>query len=511
VKLEKEELLLNRGLGWRAALCWMGIAIAAILVLYRDAALSMAALWASSDTYAHGYVIAPISFILVWMKRRQIAALAPAPDYLGFLALAACGLAWLVAEAGQVQVVQQYAMSAMIPAVVLAVAGRRVAWAAAFPLAFLLLAVPFGEAFLPRLMDWTADFAVAALRLTGIPVYREGTYFAIPSGQWSVVEACSGLRYLIASVTVGALYAYLTYSKWWKRALFFGLSIAVPIFANFLRAYMIVMIGHLSSMKLAVGVDHFIYGWVFFGLVIGLLFWAGSFWRDAPASSQKGPTFYQTKPASAAALAAAALGVAALSAAWPLYATYLDRTDETPVRLGMLRESSGWSLEPQPAAGWRPHYGGAADSTLAVYRKGEHRVAVYLALYRNQRQGAELVSSQNVVAGKAGSGWASLGESYHSEDAFTLRQTRVRSASGRLLVWDWYRIAGRDLSNPYLAKALLARDKLLGRGDDSAAVVLAAPYEGRPDAAAETLRLFVREMLPAIDAALGPAAQRTPG
>lgn len=511
MKLEKEELLLNRGLGWRAALCWMGIAIAAILALYRDAALSMAALWASSDTYAHGYVIAPISLILIWMKRRQIAALAPAPDYLGFLALAACGFGWLVAEAGQVQVVQQYALTAMIPAAVLALAGRRVAWAAAFPLAFLLLAVPFGEAFLPRLMDWTADFTVAALRLTGIPVFREGTSFSIPSGQWSVVEACSGLRYLIASITVGALYAYLTYRRWWKRALFFGLSIAVPIFANFLRAYMIVMIGHLSSMKLAVGVDHLIYGWVFFGVVIGLLFWLGSFWRDAPAPSPRGPAFYRTRPAGAAALAAAALGVAALAAAWPLYAIYLDRADDTPVLLATPQGSSGWSLEAQPAAGWRPYYGGAAASTLAVYRKGERSVGVYLAVYHNQRQGAELVSSQNAVAGKAGSGWARLGESYRSENAFTLRQTRVRSASGRLLVWDWYRIAGRDLSNPYLAKALLARDKLLGRGDDSAAIVLAAPYEGRSDGAAETLRLFMREMGPAIDAALSPAAQGNPG
>jgi exosortase len=89
----------------------------------------------------------------------------------------------------------------------------------------LLFAVPFGEAFRPRLMDWTADSTVGALRLTGIPVYREGRYFAIPTGHWSVVEACSGLRYLIASITVGALYAYLTYQRWWKRVACVAFSI----------------------------------------------------------------------------------------------------------------------------------------------------------------------------------------------------------------------------------------------------------------------------------------------
>jgi EpsI family protein len=108
-----------------------------------------------------------------------------------------------------------------------------------------------------------------------------------------------------------------------------------------------------------------------------------------------------------------------------------------------------------------------------------------------------------------------MSESLRSEDlpsgTVELRQTRLASPGGRLLVWDWYRIAGYDLSNPYLAKALLARDKLLGRGDDSAAIVLAAPYDTRPETAADTLRVFAREMLPAIDNALRLAAQKGSG
>ena len=65
--------------------------------------------------------------------------------------------------------------------------------------------------------------------------------------------------------------------------LFVALSVIVPIIANGMRAYMIVMIAHLSDMKLALGVDHLIYGWVFFGIVMLLLFWIGSFWREIPA------------------------------------------------------------------------------------------------------------------------------------------------------------------------------------------------------------------------------------
>jgi exosortase len=112
-------------------------------------------------------------------------------------------------------------------------------------------------------MQWTADATVFGLRLSGIPVYHEGQHLVIPSGSWAVVEACSGVRYLIASLTVGTLFAYLTYQSLKRRLIFVALSIIVPVIANWARAYMIVMLGHLSGNKLAVGVDHLIYGWVF--------------------------------------------------------------------------------------------------------------------------------------------------------------------------------------------------------------------------------------------------------
>jgi exosortase/archaeosortase family protein len=124
------------------------------------------------------------------------------------------------------------------------------------------------------------DFTIAALQATGIPVYREGLNFVIPSGSWSVVEACSGVRYLIASFMVGTLFAYLNYNSWKRRAGFMLISIVVPIVANWLRAYMIVMIGHLSGNTLAVGVDHLIYGWVFFGVVIMIMFMIGARWSE---------------------------------------------------------------------------------------------------------------------------------------------------------------------------------------------------------------------------------------
>lgn len=502
--------------GWRTALPLLVFAVVAILAIYWQTAESIEAIWSRSETFAHGYLIIPISLWLIWTKRKEVARLAPSPDYLGLVLLAGLGLAWLAAAAGQVQVVQQYAMVAMIPTVVIVVAGRHVARSLAFPLGFLLLGVPVGEALIPPLMDWTADFTVTALRLSGIPVFREGMFFTIPSGQWSVVEGCSGLRYLIASITVGTLFAYLSYQKLGKRLLFVALSVLVPIIANGMRAYMIVMIAHLSDMKLALGIDHLIYGWLFFGLVMLLLFWIGSFWRDPePDTSTEGAVLSPKRmPAPRGAIAGAAVAAVVLAGAWPLYAAHLDRSSASVAapRLSPPVPAQGWSIESASATDWRPRYDGTSASVFQTYRKGDRVVMLYIGFYPQQRRGAELVTSTNVMVVQKHPVWANVGESHRKEDlgkgSLTLRETRLRATGQRLLIWDFFHISGHELTNPYLAKLLLSRNKLFDRGDAGAAIIIAVPYDNEPEAAADTLREFARAMAPSIDAALAQVENR---
>jgi EpsI family protein len=102
--------------------------------------------------------------------------------------------------------------------------------------------------------------------------------------------------------------------------------------------------------------------------------------------------------------------------------------------------------------------------------------------------------------------WNNLSESLKKEalgsETLDVRETRLRSPQQRLLVWDWFRIAEHDLVNPYLAKWMLAWEKLTHRGDDGTAIILATPYDDHSEPPAATLREFVLDMKPSIDAAL---------
>ena len=254
--------------------------IALQVLVYGSTYLSMAQIWWRSETFSHGFLIFPIAAWLVWRNRAELARLPLAPDLRALLPLLALALGWAVARSVDVLVVEQFAVVFMLPVLVWLCLGLRAVWALAFPLAFILLAVPVGEFLIYPMMEFTAAFTVNAVRLTGIPVFWDGMFFTLPSGTWNIVEGCSGVRYIIASVTLGVLYAYLTYYSYWRRAAFILAACLVPVIANGMRAFIIVMLGHFSGMKIATGVDHLIYGWVWFGIVMFFLFWVGGFFRD---------------------------------------------------------------------------------------------------------------------------------------------------------------------------------------------------------------------------------------
>ncbi|TAN79300.1 MAG: EpsI family protein, partial [Gallionella sp.] len=380
---------------------------------------------------------------------------------------------------------------------------------------FTLLAVPFGEIFIRPLIDFTADFTVLALQLTGIPVFREGSHFAIPSGNWSVVEACSGLRYLIASFTLGCLYAYLIYRSRLRQLIFIALAIIVPIIANGLRAYMIVMIGHFSNMQLAVGVDHLIYGWVFFGLVMLALFWVGSRWReDSPvaAENKKAPMPAAVPATAAPPLKAAGFAAAALALAWasPAYLHHLERQafNPAPVILSLPQTIGPWTASP-PVAGLKPIFPGAAATAMREYRNGDQVVGVYIAFFRNQHQGAKAVTSLNILADEKIGEWIMTGESTRNlggaKEPGSVRQNRLLWGNRQLLAWQWYWIGDTQTANPYRAKWLQAKQHLMGEGDDSADMVVFAPYDARPDEIAAAMENFIARASPAIRQSLEQA------
>ncbi|MDO8770444.1 MAG: exosortase A [Burkholderiaceae bacterium] len=475
---------------WGQALPALTLLVAWTLFLYRDTGIAMVTIWARSETFTHAFLVPPMVLWLIWRQRHAIAMQTPQPAIGAFVLIACAAFVWLLGDLAAVNAVTQLAFVALLVMAVPAVLGWPVARLIIFPLGFLFFAVPIGEFLMPQLMEWTANFTILALRLSGIPVYREGLQFVIPSGNWSVVEACSGVRYLIASLTVGTLFAYLNYQSSKRRILFVLVSIVVSVVANWMRAYLIVMLGHFSGNKLAAGVDHLIYGWLFFGVVIMLMFIIGARWAEPEkVAGGSGSGFpVQNHTMTAAKLWTSTVCFAALVALPHIALWATDRGEAAdPVTFTVPKAlATSWLAVSPGVADFKPAFQNPSAEMNNSYASQGRTVGLYLGYYRHQDYSRKLVSSNNVLVTSKDRQWAQVASSSRpftmGDKPISVRTAELRGAAlaaqgnpSRLVVWQVYWINGNLTSSDYLAKATSTFYRLMGRGDDSAVIIVYTP------------------------------------
>lgn len=479
----------------------MSVAITLMILLaaFWDTFVSIVAIWWRSETFQHGFLILPIVLYLIWQRRQLLAAIPAQPVKAGYVLLAGLVFGWLLAYIGGVLVVQQLAVVTMVPVLLWTLLGTQSIKVIAFPLAYLFFAVPMGEFLVPTLQDITAVFTVKALQLSGMPVYIEGRFFSIPSGDFEVAVACSGIRYLIASLALGVLYAYVAYQSTSRRLIFIALSAVVPIVANGVRAYGIVMLAHYSNYEVATGFDHIIYGWMFFGVVMFLLFWVGSFFRETPVESKAQEQSQATVMTTANILPVALLALA-LIVSGPLAAAWLDRPIEgaTAFSIQLPQGQDGWLGPKETKDAWRPVFEAPTAEYSAEYEKDNKRVHVRIVHYASQPQGGELVNAMNRVYDENKERLITEGViavQLAKQGTWPVLATSIQNDAKRRVIWQWYDIGGMATPKAAIAKLYEARSRMLRINTGSVAIMLAADYDIDEQEANKLLSEFADAML----------------
>lgn len=382
---------------WRTPLAWLAALALAILVLFAGDAADMATIWWTSSTYSHMLFVPAIIAWLVWQRRAELAQLTPVASPWGLAIVALGSLASLLGEAAGVGLARHLGLVLMLQGAVIATLGLTVARGLLFPLFYGFFLVPFGEEFVPALQMLTARLSMWLLGLAGVPAHIEGVFITTPSGYFEVAEACSGVKFLVAMVALGALAANLFFKSWTRRIAFMALCVVVPIVANGIRAFGTIYIADTSGIAFAASFDHIFYGWIFFAIVIALVLGLG--WRffdraiDAPAfdpaalnrSAPKAPG----KPL-LPFIAGAALALAILPLLWTMTIAANGRATAPAFDPPAV---AGWAISEAPMAHeWHATYAGADRLAAARYRDASgHIVDLAIGYYAYQDEGRELV------------------------------------------------------------------------------------------------------------------------
>lgn len=212
---------------------------AAIAVVFAPTALALARTWSSVEYYSHGPLVAIASAMLVFGVARNTRAPART-DWRGGVLIAAALVLLAIGSALGSTAWQGVALVAALGGAVLALRGPAWLRALAFPIGFLLFAVPIPpdrlQPVVVQLLLFVSKAATQLLQTAGVPVLREGNVMTLPGGgSLFVAEACSGLTSLVTLVPIAALIAYLAPLRSGAKWLLVALAVPVAMGANLLR------------------------------------------------------------------------------------------------------------------------------------------------------------------------------------------------------------------------------------------------------------------------------------
>jgi exosortase A len=316
---------------WRIAVGFLAIGLACFAAIFHLEISTAIHVWINSDTYGHCFLVLPAAAYLAWERRDLATASSPRPTpWMGLLAMPAAA-AWFVAQRLGIMEGRQLMAMTMLQVMVASILGLRTwrAFAAA-PMLYLYFMVPFGEFFVSPLQTLAVQFTTAGLDLVGIPNFSDGVDIETPDGAFAVYQACSGIKFLVATTVFAVLYACLIYTSFLRRLLFVMLALAVAVIGNDLRVLGIILVAHFIGDAQASVSHHLLSGWVFYIILGSLLVLIGlPFRQDRHLPTQgTAPVLGPITGASIIALTPIVL----LAAMLRLAAGFLDRPDgATPV------------------------------------------------------------------------------------------------------------------------------------------------------------------------------------
>jgi len=261
----------------QTALMGFSLSAALFLVTYIPTIRWMIDRWmAEGSYYSHGFIVPIISLYFVWRKKDELKEVSTTGSTAG-LAIAIVGLVFhLICAALRVYFLSGFSFVLVLYGLVLFFFGKQVVRKLMFPIFFLLAMVPLPLVLIShltvKLKLFVGDSSVWVLNHIGFPCVRDGSMVKMPDSFILIAAPCSGLRSLIALLTLGILFAYTSKLPNIKRGLLFLSAIPIAMGSNLVRIVLLAIVNDLYGEPVAMGFFHDFSGFMVFALAfLGLV------------------------------------------------------------------------------------------------------------------------------------------------------------------------------------------------------------------------------------------------
>jgi len=241
-----------------------------IVALYYPSSLQLYARWIQWDQdLSHGLPTVAIFLFLVWHSFPwQYRADLPTRRGLFMVALGLASLAWFLFHSIHISVLAQVTLLLIF----LLFLASCYSWATLrhllVPCGVLVFALPLWGGLNGPLVELSAAVVGKLARLSGMTLLMDGNNIFIPYGRLYIDDGCSGLRYFIIALLMAYLIGYLNHYRIKHTLIAIGTAVLLALLTNWLRIFLLVVIGYQTEMKSSLMEDHEFFGWVLFALVM---------------------------------------------------------------------------------------------------------------------------------------------------------------------------------------------------------------------------------------------------
>ena len=233
------------------------------IMLYAKTLYWLVGSWIMNPYYSHGILVLAIS---LYLMRKSGLRWDPSPK--GTLVYTLAILVHVIATYYSVYFLSAFSFPFAIYGVL-----RTFYSFDPFPIFFLLFAVPYPIYSITNVLEVvSAKASVWIVSHLGVKASSVGAEIVAGGNRFVIGAPCSGIRSIVALLTIATLYVYLIDSKRTVKVLVVLASIPLAIVANILRISVILLVASYVSLNVAMGMVHYASDLVLFTIaVLGLM------------------------------------------------------------------------------------------------------------------------------------------------------------------------------------------------------------------------------------------------
>ncbi len=256
---------------------WIKAGIYALLIgmAYFSTFTYLVSLWGNDD-FSYGCLVPFFVLFLVWEKRKRLAAIPSDPSWKGFIFFGIGMVLYWLGELGGEYFTLFISFWLVIVGIIWLHFGWRKVKTIWFALVTMLAMFPPPNYICVKislgLKLISSQFGVWMLHLWGMSAFREGNVIDLGFTQLQVVDACSGLRYLVPLMVLSLLLAHWFMGHFWKRVVLFASAVPLAVFINSFRIAMTGILYSIAGPEVAKGFFHGFAGGLIFVVALPILF-----------------------------------------------------------------------------------------------------------------------------------------------------------------------------------------------------------------------------------------------